>query len=1158
MRPYFFHISTYDLASAGLLFSGLTLALLLCFVKRPGKAANLFLSSASAAVALSAGGLTPILLPALGPSVYFYVRQQIQPEHRFVRKDLLHFCPLLAGYWVPVWLIVIWAIAYLYFSHRLIQNSYNKLHFVLMDRPRFAFRRLDRVLLALGLACVLWLINDAFCFAVAFILMAMAVKTMLTTDDGVAPATRVNDRSDAREKGRRLKEAVAANRLYEDPELTLATLAVKLNVHPHELSRIINIGLDKNFNDFINDCRVREVARKMHDPVYDRLTLLGIAYESGFNSKRTFNRVFKEITGRTPVEYKNSLKKEVPINKLAPLAGMRPVLLRQESPPNRALVNSNMIKSYFTISLRNLLKRKGYTALNILGLTIGITCCLLIFQYVSRERSYDTFQKDSRNIVRIRLDEYKQGKLLWQSATSYPAFGPLMKKDYPEVENYCRLIDDEMLLSNDARNVKFSEKKGYFADPSSIDMLGVDLVAGNNTTALDAPNKMVISQGMALKYFGTIDAVGKTLQSHGDGRAKPDVYQITGVFKDYPKNSHLIIDYLVSYETLRKALREQGDKDDSANTAIGWYDFYVYLQLRPGTNLQAFQAKMPAFADKYVNKRKGVKDGKFSGNKIFIIPLSDIHLYSNYNQEAEVNGSGSAVSFMFLIALIILGIAWINYINLSTARSVERAKEVGVRKVLGAGRQNLVGQFMLENVILNCTAIIIATGAVLLLTPVFNQLMGQQEVKQFSMTSKYWFIFAGIFISGTLLSGVYPAFVLSGYQPVAVLKGAFKNTSGGLILRKGLIILQFSISVILIAGTIIVYQQVNFMRKQKLGVNINQTLVLDGVQSVADSTYQDVFQPFKTELLKNPGIKSITASTNVMGQEIYWTNGFGSLDHKDVGGSTVYRLGIDYDFIPQFGMKLLAGRNFSKDFPSDKKAAILNDKTLVQMGFKDPQDAIGKKISNGRDTLTVIGVVQSFHQMGLQKPIDPQLITLLPNARNAYSIKLQTADLQGTIAAVKASWNKYFPNDPFNYFFLDDEFNAQYQSDQRFGEMFTLFSLLAILIACFGLVGLSAYNILQRTKEVGIRKVLGASVRNVVFILSKDFMILVIVSFVIATPAAWFIMHNWLQDYAFRIDIKWWVFGIAGVLAFIIAFGTLSFQAIKAALANPVKSLRTE
>ena len=813
-----------------------------------------------------------------------------------------------------------------------------------------------------------------------------------------------------------------------------------------------------------------------------------------------------------------------------------------------------MIKNYFTISLRNLLKRKGYTTLNILGLSIGITCCLLIFQYVSRERSFDAFQKSASQIVRIRLDQYKQGKLMWQSATSYPAIAPTLKKDFPEVENTCRIIDDNLLLSNAGRNIKFTETKGYYADPSSIDMLGVDMLRGNNKDALTGPYKMIVSQSMAKKYFGTDDVVGKTLVSRDDSGVKN--FQVTGVFKDYPANSHLIISYLVSYSTLVQILQVGGDKDNSANTAWGWYDFYTYIQLKPGTNLQAFQAKLPAFADTYINSRKGLIKNNVK-NQLYIIPLGDIHLYSNYNQEAEVNGNGSAVNFMFLIALIILGIAWINYINLSTARSVERAKEVGVRKVLGAAKFHLIRQFMLENILLNITAIIIASITVCALTRPFNHLMGSDDIAKFSMTVKYWMIFSGIFIGGTLLSGLYPAFVLSGYQPVAVLKGAFKNTSGGLILRKGLIILQFSISVILIAGTIIVYQQVNYMRNQKLGANINQTLVLDGAQSIKDSLYQNTFQPFKTELLKVPGVKGMAASTDVMGREIYWTNSYKSLDHQELGAMTMYRLGVDYDFIPQFELKMISGRNFSTGFTTDKNAAILNEKAVELLGFKSPADAIGKKIS-ARDTLTVIGVVQSFHQLGLQKPIDPQLITLTPGTRNAYSIKLQTADLQGSITAVKRAWDRYFPNDPFNYSFLDDQFNAQYHSDQQFGQMFTLFSFLAILIACFGLIGLSAYNILQRTKEVGIRKVLGASVQHVVFILSKDFLILVVASFVIASPIAWMIMHSWLQAFAYRINISWWIFGIAGAMAFVIALSTLSFQAIKAAMANPVKSLKTE
>jgi len=813
-----------------------------------------------------------------------------------------------------------------------------------------------------------------------------------------------------------------------------------------------------------------------------------------------------------------------------------------------------MIRSYLTISLRNLTKRKAYTVLNVLGLTIGVACCLLIFQYVSRERNFDTFEKNSGQIVRLRVDQYKQGKLEWQSATVFPAIAPTLKKEFPEVENTCRLLNDGMLLSNDQRNIKFNETKGYYADPSAIGMLGFDLVRGSEATALVKPFDMVISQSMAKKYFGTDDVIGRTLTARDNSGSK--AYEVSGVFKDYPATSHLVVSYLVSYATLVQVLTEGGDKVDVANTGWGWYDFYEYIQLRPGTNLQAFQAKLPAFADKRINSNQWLKANN-TKDWLYIMPLHDLHLYSNYNEEAEVNGNGSAVSFMFLIALIIMGIAWINYINLSTARSVERAKEVGVRKVLGAGKFQLVKQFMLENILLNTAAIIIAAVLVYAFSGPFNQLMGNNNISGFTMTIRYWLVFSGIFIGGTLLSGLYPAFVLSGYQPVKVLKGAFKNTSGGLVLRKGLIVLQFSISVILIVGTIIVYQQVDYMRSQKLGVNIDQTLVLDGAQSLKDSTYQNTLQPFKTEALKIPGVKGLSASTNVMGQEIYWTNTYHSVDQNSFGASTLYRLGVDYDFIPQFQLTMAAGRNFSKDFPGDKKAAILNEKAAELMGFKDAQDAIGKKITGG-DTVTVVGVVKDFHYMGLRKAIDPQMITLRPNTRNAYSVKLETSDLKSTIVALKALWNQYFPNDPFNYSFLDEQFNAQYRSDQQFGEMFTLFAFLAILIACFGLVGLSAYNILQRTKEVGIRKVLGASVRNVVFILSKDFLVLVAIAFVIAAPVAWLIMHQWLQAYAFRINISWWVLAIAGLAAFAIAFGTLSVQALKAAGANPVKSLRSE
>jgi len=814
-----------------------------------------------------------------------------------------------------------------------------------------------------------------------------------------------------------------------------------------------------------------------------------------------------------------------------------------------------MRANYFRIALRNLLKRKGYTALNIFGLAIGVTCCLLIFQYVSYEKSYDTFEKNAGQIVRVRLDQYQQGKLAWQSATSYPGIAPFLKKDYPEVEDYCRLIDDQLLLSNEQQSVKFTETKGYYADPSAIDMLGVQLVKGNPATALQQPDKIIISESMAKKYFGSTDVLNRTLTQRGPNTLVP--YQVSGVFKDYPTNSHLIINYLIPYATLEKEQRSDGDTTNQVNTSFGWYDFYTYIKLRQGTDLQKFQAKMPAFADKYMNSNEWRKKNNVK-SWLYLIPLSDIYLNSNFNQEAETNGNGSAVKFIFLIGFIIMAIAWINYINLSTARSVERAKEVGVRKVLGAGRAGLIQQFMAESFLLNLCAIIIAAIAVAIITHPFNNLMGRTDEAGFSMSGKYWFIFSAIFVTGSLLSGLYPSFVLSNYQPLTVLKGAFKNSSGGLLLRKGLIILQFGISVILIAGTIIVYQQVKFMRNQQLGANINQTLVLDGVQSIRDSDYQNILQPFKTELLKQPAIKSIAASTAVMGNEIYWTNGLRSLEHSDLGAVTLYLLGVDEDFIPQYEIKVLAGRTFSKQFGTDARNAILNERAATLMGYKSPADAVNKKIIRGGDTLTVVGVVQNYHHLGLQKAIDPQLLLYRPNARNAYSIKLKADEAKTVVAAVEKTWSRFFPKDPFSYYFLDDQFNSQYKADQQFGKVFTLFAFVAILIACFGLLGLSAYNILQRTKEVGIRKVLGASTSNVLFILSKDFLWLVTIAFVIAAPIAWLIMHNWLQDFAYRITISWWVFGVAGLLAVIIAVSAISFQAIKAAMANPVKSLRSE
>ena len=813
-----------------------------------------------------------------------------------------------------------------------------------------------------------------------------------------------------------------------------------------------------------------------------------------------------------------------------------------------------MLSNHLKIAFRNIFKRRGYSLLNIAGLTIGMSCCLLIFHYVSYERSYDSFEPASKQIVRVRLDSYQKGVLAYKSATSYPAIGPAMKKDFPEVENFCRLIDDNLLLSNEAQDKKFSENKGYYADAASVDMFGLHFIKGNPHTALAAPDKIILSETTAKKYFGNEDALGKTLINRSGEHVQP--FEVTGVYKDFPGNSHLIMNYLVSYSTLGKELLLGGDSSNASETAWGWYDYYVYLQLKPGIDYHQLEAKLPAFTNKYINTDEWRKTNNVRA-ELYLIPLSDIHLYSNYNQEAEVNGNGQAVSFLFLIAIFIICIAWINYINLATARSVERAKEVGVRKVLGAVRSNLIRQFLMESLVLNIISLILSLLIFFILLHPFDSFTGRDNYTGFALTGSYWSIFFGMFALGTVLSGLYPAFVLSGFKPVVVLKGAFKNTSSGLLLRKSLIVVQFVISVVLIAGTIIVYQQVNYMRNQSIGANIDQTLVLKGPQTLADSLYQSVYQPFKTAVLQQSSVKSIASSTSVMGDEIYWTNG-SKRPGADQSAVTLYNLGIDYDFIPAYNIKMIAGRNFSEQFGTDKKAAILNETATKLLGFKDAASAVNQKIVRNGDTLTLVGITANFHQLGLQKTIDPMIILPRPNDARFYSVKIEPGKAQQTIASLRQTWNRYFPKDPFDYFFLDESFGKQYNADILFGKVFGVFAFLAILIACFGLLGLSAYNVLQRTKEIGIRKVLGASVQSILILLSKDFLKLVLLSFFLAIPVGWYIMNEWLQDYAYRVNIGWWVFAFAGIVAFVIAIVTISVQVLKAVVMNPVKSLRTE
>jgi len=831
------------------------------------------------------------------------------------------------------------------------------------------------------------------------------------------------------------------------------------------------------------------------------------------------------------------------------------------------MIIKSMLKNHLQVAFRSILKRKSYTIFNITGLAIGITCCLLIFQYVAYEKSYDRFHKNVNNIYRLRLDLHDQGKLTMQSATVFAGVAPLLKKDLPEVENYCRLIDtriswqgnepvqNNVVLVNEERNIKALENKGYYADQGFLDMFSLDILKGDKNVSLNAPGKIILSETLAKKYFGNDDIVGKQITIREGGNKYS--YLITGVFKDYPTNSHLSFDYLISYSTFVNMIKHLGAPEGlNPETTLGWYDYYVYLQIHPGTDQKKLDADLVSFSNKYLNNEYSRAHN--NRTDLYSMPLKDIHLYSHYNEEAGINGDGKSVSFLFLIAFLIIIIAWINYTNLATARSLERAKEVGIRKVLGAVRKNLMVQFLSESFLLNLAAVIIAVILTFCFTPAFNHLIGTTSVKGFYLPLPYLVGFLSLFVTGAFISGIYPAFVLSGFHPIAVLKGLFKNSTSGMFVRKGLIIGQFATSIILIAGTIVIYQQVNFMRNQSLGADISQTLILNGPGEKQDSSYTTSYQSFKNEILRINGIKNMAASSGVMGKEIYMTNSAFLVNSKNKSAVTVYTLYVDADFLSSYNLQFKAGRNFVANDPGDKQTVVVSEEALKLLGLNDPQKALNEILYNYDDSLKIIGVVSNYHQLGLNRPMLPVIFVPRPEINNFYSIKFQANSVRNVIASVEKIWNDYFPQNPFSYYFLDDSFNAQYKTDSAFGKVFGLFSFLAISIACFGLLSLSAYNVLQRTKEIGIRKVLGAPVRNIVYLLAKDFMLLVCIAFLIAVPVAWVVMNSWLHDYAYRISISWWIFLIAGIIALLIALVTISFQSIKAAFANPVKSLRTE
>ena len=793
-----------------------------------------------------------------------------------------------------------------------------------------------------------------------------------------------------------------------------------------------------------------------------------------------------------------------------------------------------MFENYFKIAFRNLWKHKVFSFINIMGLTVGMTACFLIFLYVRFELSYDNMHGKADRIYRLVSDIKTPSDLIHASGPAW-AVPPNTKHDFPEVEEFVRVSGNSFLVRKG--NIKFQEEKSVLADSAFFKVFDFPMVRGNRETALSAPLSLVLTESTAKKYFGKQDAMGQTLLLTGD--AIPA--KVTAVIKDIPENSQIQADMIVSMSTLT------GKWDTTLDKQWGNYGSSAFLLLKPGADPKSLEKKFPAFLE----RRNGDEMKKLQMYPtLFLEPLRDVYLHSTRDGAKTANIKN--VYIFSLIAIFILLIACINFINLTTARSTERAKEVGIRKVVGAIKNQLAKQFIGESVIVCVLAFIFTFFLAMLLIPPFNQLAGKTITTGVFDHPGYLALLFGAAVTIGLLAGFYPALVLSSFQPITVLKGKFSSGAKGIFLRKGLVILQFSISIVLITGTLIVYQQMNYMRNQNLGFDKEQMVVIE-------SNGDPAKEAFRQSLTTIPSVKSVALSSSVPGGG---NPGAYSEVENQKGDMQIANLElyfVDFDYIPNYSMKMVAGRAFSRDFKTDTtQAMVLNESAVKLLGYASPGDAVGKRFRQWGREGKIIGVMKDFHFRSLQQEIKPLSMRIEPNGCHLISANITGNNVPATLAAIEEKWKTLIPNRPFNYFFLDEFFDRQYRSEQRFGNLFLNFAILAIFISCLGLLGLASYSTYQRTREIGIRKVMGASVSGIVHLLSKEFLALLFIAFVIASPIAWLVMHRWLEDFSYRIGIHWWIFMVSGTIAFLVAIFTVSFQAIRAAFVNPVISLRTE
>jgi len=806
-----------------------------------------------------------------------------------------------------------------------------------------------------------------------------------------------------------------------------------------------------------------------------------------------------------------------------------------------------MFKNYFKTAWRNLSKNKTFSAINIFGLSVGIAAFLLIINYLRFEYSYDDAHQKKGRIYRVPMSVREKDGKEQTFAFTYPAVAPALKKDFPEIEEVARFRRQGGIVSYGDQKI-VENGAIFYVDTTLFNIFSFHFVKGNATTAFKELNDAVITESTAKKYFGSADPIGKPL------RYRNEDYIVKAVLEDIPANSHLQFNILLNYEKYIQLT------DGAAEISWGWSDFYTYVLLKPGTDAKALESKFPAFAEQHIGSR--MKERGYL-NTFYLQPLKDIHLRSKYDYEFPGNGNLTYLKYLGIAALFILFIAWINYVNLSTAHSLDRSKEVGVRKVVGAGKFQLIRQFLAESLFINVIAIIIGVVIFKSTLSSFSTFV-EKDIKYLTVGDwRLWVSIIALFLIGSLIAAFYPAFVLSSFQPIYSIKtsqGSAGLKGGKNFLRKSLVVLQFIAAIVLITGAIGFYRQLHYMQTQDLGVNIKQTLVLNQTAQ-QDSSKIPAFNAFVNDMEANPAVQSVTASTSVPGAEVGGSSTFTL--RNSLSGKRCRVLGVDKKFIPAYGLNVVAGRNFSNDYPAADTNLLLNiivNETAARiLGFDKPVDILGKLVDGSGFHCQVIGVVKDYHQESLQNSFDP-IVFYPEEERNFgnFSLKLSTTDLPALMNFVRQKWNGYFPQSPFNFFFLDQRFDAQYKNDQLFATALWLFTAIAIVIACLGLFGLSLFTIAKRNKEISIRKVLGATLFNIVGLITKDYLKLVLIAGVIALPLAFMLVDNWLKDYAFRINIGIWFFVLPVVMIVLIALLTVLYQSVRAAFANPVKNLRSE